>query len=114
MLAGGRSSFGIEFRPVTLVSALKPTRNESRSGIGIATFTPSAVQMPPTYSVWWPPVSWMHSIAANFAGWSSATSRAAVSPTRSCTGVAMQAIVSGISRPSRWRRSRRPFSIPTA
>ena len=39
-------------RPVDLVSALKPTRNESRSGIAIPPLTPSLVQMPPTYSVW--------------------------------------------------------------
>ena len=113
-MSGGRSSLGMSFSPVTLVSGLKPTSSESRSGIGIASFTPLEVQMPPTYSVWCPPVSWMHSIAANLAGWSAATSRAAVSPTSSCTGVAMQASVSGISRPRRWRRSRRPFSIPTA
>ena len=76
--------------------------------------TPSSVQMPPMYSVWSAPVSWMHSMPANLAGWWSATSRAAVSPTKSWIGVAMQAIVSGISIPSRCRRSRRPFSIPTA
>jgi len=70
--------------------------------------------MPPTYSVWWVPVSWMHSIAANLAGWWSATARAAVSPTKSWIGVAISPIVSGISSPSRCSRSRRPFSIPTA
>ena len=52
VLAGGRSSTGMSFSPVTMVSALKPTRKESRSGIGIAHLTPSSVQMPPTYSVW--------------------------------------------------------------
>jgi hypothetical protein len=114
VLSGGRSSAGMSASPITLVSALKPTRKESRSGIGIAALTPSLVQTPPTYSVWWVPVFWMHSMPANLAGWWSATSRAAVSPTKSWIGVAMQAIVSGISTPSRCRRSRRPRSIPTA
>ena len=114
MLAGGRSSAGMSSRPVTSVSVLKPTRNESRSGIGIAPLTPSLVQIPPTYSVWSVPVSWMHSMPANLAGWWSATARAAVSPTKSWIGVAISAIVSGISIPSRCRRSRRPFSMPTA
>ena len=114
MLAGGRSSGGMSFSPVTTVSVLKPTSQESRPGMPIAPFTPSSVQMPPTYSVWFGPVSWMHSKAANLAGWWSATSRAATSPTKIWTGAAMQAIVSGISRPRRWWRSRRPRSIPTA
>ena len=43
-----------------------------------------------------------HSIAANLIGWSFAIARAAVSPTANWIGVAIEATVSGISRPSRW------------
>jgi hypothetical protein len=66
------------------------------------------------YSVTWVEVSWTHSIAANLTGWSSAIARAAVSPTANWIGVAIAATVNGIRRPSRWYRSRRPRSIPTA
>src|SRR4029450_7852855 len=72
--------------------------------------TPSSVQMPPTYSVWSGPVSWMHSMPANLAGWWSATSRAAVSPTKSWIGVAIQAIGSGVKQTSPGRRWRHPGS----
>ena len=81
VLAGGSSSSGMSSRPVTTVSVLKPTSNESRPGIPIPYLTPSSVQIPPIYSVWSGPVSSMHSKAANFAGWWSATPRAATSPT---------------------------------
>ena len=107
MFAGGCSSSGIWSRPVTTVSVLKPTRNESSPGIPIPYLTPSSVQMPPSHSVWSGPVSWMHSKPANFDGWWSATPRAAVSPTKSWTGVRIAATVSGISSPRRWRRSLR-------
>ena len=53
------------------------------------------------YSVTWVEVCCTHSIAANLIGWSSAIARAAVSPTANWIGVAMQATVSGISRPRR-------------
>ena len=66
------------------------------------------------YSVTSVDVCCTHSIAANLTGWSLAIARAAVSPTANWIGVAMQATVSGISSPSRWMRSRRPRSIPTA
>ena len=51
VFAGGRSSAGTESSPVTSVSVLKPTRNESRPGIPIPHLTPSSVQIPPMYSV---------------------------------------------------------------
>ncbi len=66
------------------------------------------------YSVTCVEVVCTHSMAANLIGWSFAIERAAVSPTANWIGVAMHATVSGISSPSRWRRSRRPRSIPTA
>ena len=66
------------------------------------------------YSVTCVEVVCTHSIAANLIGWSFAIARAAVSPTANWIGVAMHATVSGISSPRRWRRSRRPRSIPTA
>src|SRR3954451_18856411 len=46
VLAGGRSSFGTESRPVTLVSVLHPTRNESKPGMPIPPLTPLDVQRP--------------------------------------------------------------------
>ena len=55
--AGGSSSSGMSFSPVTSVSVFQPTRKESRPGMPIAPFTPSSVQMPPRYSVWSGPVS---------------------------------------------------------
>ena len=51
------------------------------------------------YSVTWVEVCCTHSMPANLIGWSSAIARAAVSPTANWIGVAMQATVSGISRP---------------
>ena len=66
------------------------------------------------YSVTWVCVSCTHSIAANLIGWSFAIARAAVSPTANWIGVTITAMVSGISSPSRWWRSRRPRSMPTA
>jgi hypothetical protein len=97
-----------------LVSVLHPTRNESKPGILIPPFTPSEVQRPKMYSGTCVEVFCTHSMAANLTGWSSAIERAAVSPTANWIGVAMLATVRGISRPSRWWRSRRPLSIPTA
>ena len=41
----------------------------------------------------------MSSIAANFAGWSSNTARAATSPTTTWTGAAIAATTNGISEP---------------
>ena len=46
VLAGGRSSGGTESSPVTCVSVLQPTRNESKPGIPIPPLTPSGVQRP--------------------------------------------------------------------
>src|SRR5689334_1773746 len=46
VLAGGRSPGGTESRPITFVLLLQPTRNESKPGIPIPPFTPSAVQRP--------------------------------------------------------------------
>src|SRR6476620_501185 len=66
------------------------------------------------YSVTWVEVFCTHSMPANLIGWSLAIARAAESPTANWIGVAMQATVSGIRRPRRWMRSRRPRSIPTA
>ncbi len=111
---GGRSSGGTESSPVTCVLVLQPTRNESNPGIPIPPFTPLEVHLPKMYSVTSVEVVWTHSIAANLIGWFFAIPRAAVSPTANWIGVAIQATVSGISSPSRWMRSRRPRSIPTA
>jgi hypothetical protein len=66
------------------------------------------------YSVTSVDVFWTHSMPANLIGWCSAIARAALSPTTNWIGVAMHATVNGISSPSRWMRSRRPRSIPTA
>ncbi len=114
VFAGGRSSSGTESSPITSVSVLQPTRNESSPGIPIPNLTPSSVQIPPMYSVTCVSVSSTHSIAANLIGWCSAISRAAVSPTKNWIGARIEATVSGISSPRRWWRSRRPRSIPTA
>ena len=114
VLSGGRSAGGTESRPVTCVLVLQPTRNESSPGIGIPPFTPLDVQRPKMYSVTSVEVCSTHSIAANLTGWFFAIARAAVSPTTNWIGVTMHATVSGISRPSRWIRSRRPRSSPTA
>ena len=46
VLAGGRSSAGTVSSPITFVSVLHPTRNESKPGIPIPPLTPSAVQRP--------------------------------------------------------------------
>ena len=46
VLAGGRSSGGTVLRPITFVSVLHPTRNESKPGIPIPPLTPSGVQRP--------------------------------------------------------------------
>ncbi len=46
VFAGGRSSAGTESSPITSVSVLKPTRNESSPGIPMPHLTPSSVQMP--------------------------------------------------------------------
>ena len=46
VLSGGRSSGGTESSPVTWVSVLQPTRNESKPGMPMPPFTPSSVQMP--------------------------------------------------------------------
>ncbi len=114
VLAGGRSSGGTESSPITSVSVLQPTRNESRPGMPMPHLTPSSVQIPPMYSVTSECVCWTHSIAANLIGWSSAIARAAVSPTPNWIGARIAPTVSGISSPRRWWRSRRPRSIPTA
>ena len=77
--------------PITSVSVLKPTRNESSPGIPIPPLTPSSVQMPPRYSVTSRWVCCTHSIAANLIGWSLAIARAAVSPTANWIGVRIAA-----------------------
>ena len=46
VLAGGRSSGGTVSSPVTCVSVLKPTRNESNPGMPMPPLTPSLVQRP--------------------------------------------------------------------
>src|SRR5262245_32964453 len=46
VLAGGRSFGGTVSRPVTFVSVLHPTRNESKPGIPIPPLTPEDVQRP--------------------------------------------------------------------
>ena len=46
VFAGGRSSGGTVSSPVTSVSVLQPTRNESSPGIPMPPFTPSDVQRP--------------------------------------------------------------------
>ena len=101
VFAGGRSFGGTVSRPVTFVSVLKPTRNESKPGIPIPPLTPEDVQRPRMYSVTCVSVCWTHSIPANLIGWSSAIARAAVSPTANWIGVAIAATVSGIRSPSR-------------
>ena len=87
VLAGGRSSGGTESSPVTFVSVLQPTRNESKPGMPMPPLTPSEVQRPKMYSVTCVEVFCTHSIAANLTGWSSAIERAAVSPTANWIGV---------------------------
>ena len=46
VLNGGRSSAGTESSPVTFVSVLQPTRNESKPGMPMPPLTPSGVQRP--------------------------------------------------------------------
>ena len=46
VLTGGRSSGGTVSSPVTCVSVLKPTRNESKPGMPMPPLTPSGVQRP--------------------------------------------------------------------
>jgi hypothetical protein len=86
VFAGGRSSGGTESSPITCVSRLKPTRNESRPGMPIPPLTPSGVQRPPRYSVTSVDVFCTHSMAANLTGWSLAIARAALSPTANWIG----------------------------
>src|SRR4029453_16065521 len=70
VLAGGRSSGGTESSPVTLVSVLKPTSQESRPGMPMPPLTPLEVHRPSMYSVTCVEVFWTHSIPANLTGWS--------------------------------------------
>ena len=76
--------------------------------------SPSAFRRPSSVSGTSLDVSGTSSIAANLVGSFSYTQRASVSPTSIWIGVAMAATVNGMRKPSRWYRSRRPFSMPTA
>ena len=95
---GGRSFAGTASRPCTVAFQLWNERSESRCGISIPPLIwPFAVYQPPMCSpaplvVWASP-----SNAASFVGCVVATSRAAQSPTRTCTGDASAATVSGIA-----------------
>ena len=53
-------------------------------------------------------------MAANLAGSLWKTSRVTTSPRTIWAGVTTAATVNGIRNPTRWWRSRRPFSIPAA
>ena len=114
MVEGGRSAGGTAFMPTIFVSARKPVRNDARSGIGMPPVGTPSFMWPPSRSGTWVAVSATISIAANLTGCSRTTSRIARSPTSICSGIASAAMVNGMRKPRRCRRSRRPLSIPTA
>ena len=114
MVAGGRSRGGTVFSPTIFVSARNPVSSDARSGTSMPPVGTPSFMWPPSRSGTWVEVSASSSIAANFTGCSFTTSRTARSPTNICSGIATAATVNGIRKPRRWRRSRRPFSIPTA
>ena len=95
MLTGGRWAGGTASRPSTRALGLWKASTESILGIPMPNFTSPS---------WYQPRTWIGaprsvlpspSSAASFTGWESATSRAAQSPTSSCTGEASAAMVSG-------------------
>ena len=95
MLTGGRSAGGTASRPSTRALGSWKASTESILGIPMPNFTSPS---------WYQPRMWIGapfsvrprpSSAASLVGWDSATSRAAQSPTSSCTGEASAAMVSG-------------------
>ena len=87
---------------------------DARPGIDSPPITSPPTSTPPIVSGWRGPVVRMSSIAANFAGWSAITPRAATSPTITWTGAATAAMANGITNPRRTYRSVRPRSMATA
>lgn len=94
---------------------LNPARIESSWGIlSPPEIVPSLFSRPNMYSGTWVSVFQTISVAANLMGCLWKTARAAESPSMNWTGVRIAATVNGTVNPSRWYRSRRPRSQPTA
>lgn len=100
---------------MTRVLGLNPARIESSWGIFRPPETvPSEWSRPNTYSGTWVSVFQTSSVAANLTGCLWKTDRAMASPSSNWIGVRIAATVNGSAKPSRWYRSRRPRSRPTA
>ena len=99
--AGGRWSTGMASKPLITVSGLNPASSDATSGIWIPPTTRPSTRMPPIVSGWCGPVTVISSIAANLAGWSSRTPRAATSPTTTWSGAATAASTNGMANPRR-------------
>ena len=76
---------------------------DASPGIGIPPVTvSSALRWPSNVSGTWACVWGTSSMAANFSGWLLNTHRASASPTAIWSGVAIAAMVNGMTNPRRW------------
>ena len=101
-LTGGRRAGETVSSPLTVAFGLWNASSESSLGIAIPSRTWPPVYQPRTCSEAPRVVLARPSIAASLTGWLRATSRAAQSPTSTCTGAASAATVSGIASAVRW------------
>src|SRR5436309_1984027 len=114
MLIGGRWVAGTVSRPWTFAFQLWKERRDKRRGIEIPYLTWVSVYQPRMCSGAPRVVLYSPSIAASLTGWVVATSRAAQSPTSTCTGEARAAIVSGMASAVRSYLLQRPRNRGTA
>jgi hypothetical protein len=90
-LTGGWLASGTMSRPWTVASGLWKARMDSRRGISMPQTTACPLYQPPRCSAAPRVVAARPSSAASLTGWYRATSRAAQSPTMTCSGAAMLA-----------------------
>ncbi|HEX6452676.1 MAG TPA: hypothetical protein VF060_24855 [Trebonia sp.] len=113
-LTGGWSASGTMLRPRTTAEGLWSASSDSNRGISMPHTTACPLYQPSKCSAAPRVVVASPSIAASFTGWYVATSRAAQSPTITCSGEATAAEVSVMPSAVRSYRPRLPRSIAHA
>ena len=105
---GGWSASGTMFSPLTVALGLWKASSESSRGISIPYTTACPLYQPSRCSAAPRVVTASPSSAASLTGWAWATSRAAQSPTTTCSGAAAAAADSEMPSAVRSYRPRRP------
>jgi len=113
-LTGGWSASGTMSSPRTTAEGLWSASSDSNRGISMPHTTACPLYQPSRCSAAPRVVVASPSIAASFTGWYVATSRAAQSPTITCSGAATAAEVSVMPSAVRSYRPRLPRSIAQA